>query len=82
MPDGTALALLVQLELHPANDAARAFEQIQESLGRPTPGQRARRDSADCSTAAACSKRPSWRFLAIAAATPNCWRFAKLSPPA
>jgi len=37
VPDGTALALLVQLELHPAIDAARAFEQIQESLGSATP---------------------------------------------
>ena len=37
VPDGTALALLVQLELHPAIDAARVFEQIQESLGSGTP---------------------------------------------
>ena len=37
IPDGTELALLVQLELNAGTDAAQAFEQIQASLGSTTP---------------------------------------------
>ena len=37
IPEGTELALLVQLELRADTDAAQAFEQIQESLGSATP---------------------------------------------
>ena len=37
IPEGTELALLVQLELGVDTDAAQAFEQIQESLGSATP---------------------------------------------
>ena len=38
IPAGSELALLVQLELSAATDAAQAFEQIQASLGQGTPG--------------------------------------------
>ena len=38
IPDGTELALLVQLELSAETDAAQAFNQIQASLDRATPG--------------------------------------------
>jgi D-lactate dehydrogenase (cytochrome) len=37
VPDGTELALLVQLELRPEIDPARAFEQIQQSLESDAP---------------------------------------------
>jgi D-lactate dehydrogenase (cytochrome) len=38
VPDGTALALLVQLELDPDVDASRAFDAIQASLDDGAPG--------------------------------------------
>ena len=38
LPDGTALALLVQLELPPGTTAASAFAQIQDSLGGGSAG--------------------------------------------
>jgi D-lactate dehydrogenase (cytochrome) len=37
IPGGTELALLVQLELRADTDAARAFDQIQEALGKTMP---------------------------------------------
>ncbi len=37
IPDGTELALLVQLELSAGTDAAQAFDQIQAALGSTTP---------------------------------------------
>jgi D-lactate dehydrogenase (cytochrome) len=38
IPEGTELALLVQVELRADTDAAQAFEQIQNSLGSAAPG--------------------------------------------
>ena len=61
IPDGTALALLVQLELNAETDAAQAFEQIQACARTATPGNSPLGHFCRLLDAPESSRTPSWR---------------------
>ena len=66
-PEGTALALLVQMELPPGTTEADAFAQIEASLTPRRSRHGDRRASAGCCTRTACSTTPRWRCRATRA---------------